>query len=382
MGNYSSSLILNTMDTQKQSKVRTTSAGTSPESPLAFLSSIRWREISFPKLALLLIIGVLVVAIIITLVRNVLLVDTGGLMNTPAIGGGASRGMSPPMMVSETADFAVDGYVANQAGKGMAIAPAPVPGPGYVPGDTAEAYEIKDYNYEYETRSLETTCGAILNLKPREEVIFEASNEGERNCYFRFKVANESLETVLVVLNDLDPKTVNENTRTIQRQLENNLNQLEILGSNLTSIEEILEEAVTSYDELTALARSSANAEALATSINEKIRLIDQLKQRREQTRQQIDNLNRATEEQLDRLAYTYITVSVTEQKFIDWRRIADSWQYQLQKFVLDFNGVLQMMTLSFVLFMMQVVGWSLFILFLIVIAKYGWLIVKRIWRA
>ena len=64
-------------------------------------------------------------------------------------------------------------------------------------GDDAEDYEVTDYYTTIETRTLDTTCAAITDLKGRDYVIFENANEYESGCTYRFKVKNEHVEEIL-----------------------------------------------------------------------------------------------------------------------------------------------------------------------------------------
>ncbi|MEZ4104636.1 MAG: hypothetical protein R3B60_05130 [Candidatus Paceibacterota bacterium] len=275
-------------------------------------------------------------------------------------------------------------YAPTPSADGMmtrGIAPYPIDD-NYTSGTDAEDFEIRDYRATIKTSNLNNTCNVIENLKPQPDVVFESANRSEHSCFYRFKTQNNKAETILGVINDLNPEELNQETRTIKKQLENNLNRRQILEENLISVEQVLEEAITSYDELTAIALSSQNASALAKSIDDKIQLIDKLKQRRESTRQQIDSLNRSIAEQQDRLQYTYFTVSIYKWKFVDGKDLIESWKRQIKETISDANQILQNMTLGLITYILFIALWAIYLLIIIVVIKYGWRLVRKIWNS
>lgn len=252
----------------------------------------------------------------------------------------------------------------------------------YVTGADAEQFETRDYRATIETSRLADSCQKIESLKPRPEVTFLSATNGKASCYFGFKVENSQTESVLSVIKDLKPKELQQNISTIKKQIENSLNQRDILNKNLAATEEILNEALTAYDNLLSIATAEGNATALATAVREKIALIDQLKQRREQTRQAIDYLNQQLAEQEDRLSYTYFTVSITERKYISGDRIKDSWKYEMERFVNSVNDLFQQLSLGLISFILHTLLYALYVIIFFVIVKVGYRILKKIWRA
>lgn len=258
----------------------------------------------------------------------------------------------------------------------------PITEEGYVTGSDAEQFETRDYSAHIETNNLSNSCQTIENLKPRPEVTFLSATNGRTNCYYNFKVENVQTEAVLSIIKDLKPKDLQQNISTIKKQIENSLNQRDILNKNLTATEEILNEALTAYDNLLAMATSERNATALATAVREKIALVDQLKQRREQTRQSIDYLNQQLADQQDRLSYTYFTVSVTERKFFNTTNISDSWKREFERFVNSVNELFQQLSLGLVSFVLYTLLYSLYVIIFFVIVKVGYRVLRKIWRA
>ena len=252
---------------------------------------------------------------------------------------------------------------------------------GGTTGDNAEEYEVAQYNATIETRKLKSTCTAFDELKKRSDVIFENSNTGDHNCSFTFKVKHESVDGVLAWLKDLRPKNLSENTYTIKNQVDDFTSETEILTKKRESIDDTLEKALAAYDEITRLATNTENADALAKIIDSKIQIIERLTQERININEQLDRLARGKTQQLDQLDYTYFYVNVYENKFIDAEQIHDSWKEAIRGFVQDVNKILQDFTINLISLLLMVALWCLYGLIALFIAKYGWQLVKYIWK-
>jgi len=210
-----------------------------------------------------------------------------------------------------------------------------------------ENYETRDYQVSIETNKLNTVCSNLENLKTGQGVVFLSSNKSKTSCRYSFKVANENAEPVITYIKNLKPETFQENIQMIKNQLENNLNRKEILTKNLNSIEQILNEALIDYDNLQALAVSEKDSTALNNAIQSKIRLIDDLRQRREKAYQDIEVLNRTLADQEERLENTYFSVNVYESKYFDGEALSKSWKQAMKDFIYDGNGIVQNLTIG-----------------------------------
>lgn len=259
--------------------------------------------------------------------------------------------------------------------------PEPMPDP-YVPGPDAEDFEIQSFAVYIESNTLSTTCATIDGLKPNPNVVFEYAQAGEKNCEYRFKVAHDSLPEVLGYLQALNPKELTQSTESVKRQVDDFIDRRDILMRTASSVESVLEDAIDSFDALTALAQKEGNADALARSITKKIELIDQLRSRREMIRNQLDALNRAEAELRDRMKYVTFTVSVREVVYIDSERMRDSWRTALQQFVTTSNELLQLVTVGLLSFILYLAVFAIYGFLLLLVLKFGWRIVRTVWRA
>ncbi|RJR13364.1 hypothetical protein C4585_02285 [Candidatus Parcubacteria bacterium] len=255
------------------------------------------------------------------------------------------------------------------------------PRPTPTPGNDAEEYEVTEYNVTIETRDREGTCAAIANLKSRSYVVFESTNSYERGCTFTFKVEHARVAEILTVIEALDPKELSENTYTIKRQIDDYASEEEILKKKLTSIDETLASATRAYSELTTLATNVQDVESLAKILDSRLQLIDRLTQERINVTAQIERLSRSKEEQLDRLVYTYFSVHVYENKYLNGKDIADSWKESFRAFVHTVNKVLQDVTVNLLAFLLVGLQFIIYAVIILVFAKYAWRFAKRYWN-
>ena len=329
---------------------------------MSFLKDFDWSYKSILKMIGLVLLGIVALSIIIALLGFSFrtMIQTGSYERLDYDRAGVVEMAAEPMMLKG----------------GM-----PVPQPDYVSGDEAEEYEVKTYNATIRTRKFEQACETVMALKIREDVIFETSDQSDDYCYYRFKVKKEIEEEILEIIKDLKARDLNENIQTIKGTLEYYEKQLDILNKKLASVEETLEKAQTAYDEVTVLATRQLDVESLALIIDNKLKLIERLTSERMNIKQQIDRYNQNKADQLDRLNYSFFNVNVFKDKIFDWKDIKESWKYELQAFVRNFNEVIQGISVNLVTYMIRFVQVAIYFFISVFLLKFVWIATRRIWK-
>ncbi len=257
----------------------------------------------------------------------------------------------------------------------------PMPGGNGTPGADAEAFEVKDYGVTIESMNVSRDCAAIVALKSREDVIFNSGNEYDRGCNYSFKVVNGSVENVLGILKNMNPKDLSENAYTIKNIVSDYTSQEQILKEKLATVDETLAKALAAYDDVTVLATRTQDAASLAQIIDSKINIIERLTMMRAEINAQLTSLSRAKAEELDRLDYTYFNVNVYENKFVDGENLKDSWKQSVQQSLYDINRVAQQLSVGLVALIFFIFQYVIYGLILLFVAKFGWKFVKEIWQ-
>ena len=248
-------------------------------------------------------------------------------------------------------------------------------------GDTAEEFEITEYSVSFKVSNLDSMRDNISALKSRDDVIFESANEYKKSGYYVFKIKNDSVDEVLAIIEELDPTTISKSIYTIKSLVDSYVNEIEILESKLSAIEEALNDAISAYDNITEIAIAAQDVESLTKIIDSKVALIKDLSQERINIGAQIDRLEMSKAEQLDRLNYIYFSISVVEDKLINAQDLKDSWRVVIKSFIDDINGVIQGVTINLIAFLFIVLQCAVYLFVILVVAKYGWQLTKYFWK-
>ncbi len=320
--------------------------------------------------------GVVLIAFVVLAVGlNLLSSPFRSLMTN--FGGGYSTSESAPPMYGGMTKEMVDEVSLSARNVAGTIAP-PTTGTS---GNDAENYEVVNYNGRIETGNISKTCGAIAELKAKDYVVFENSNESDNYCNYTFKVAADHVAEVKGIIKNLDPEELTENKYTIKNQVADYTSEIDILKKKAEVIETTLKNAVAAYDEITGLASRTQDASALAKVIDSKIQTIERLTQERLMINEQLDRLARGKAEQLDRLAYTYFTINVYEHKYFDGEGLKNSWKNAVSQFFFDLNEIAQHLTIGLVTLLITAAQFVLMFFIIVVIAKYVWRGSKYIWN-
>ncbi|MDD4902180.1 MAG: hypothetical protein PHE24_03510 [Patescibacteria group bacterium] len=281
----------------------------------------------------------------------------------------------------ESASYAAPGTASLSIRNVVSTPGTPIYQNGGTTGSTAEQFEVTEYNATIETRQLDSTCAKVADLKPLDYVIFENANKFDNGCNYVFKVKKDKAEEILAIIKQLNPKYLYQNTNTIKQVVDDYTSEIDILKNQLASIDDTLKNATAAYDDIMKLANQVKDVESLAKIIDSKINTIQQLTQQRINISNQLASLQRSKADQLDRLDYVNFRVSITENKFVDGKVLKDSWVAAIQKFVRDVNQIAQDISVGLVALILIILQYALYIIILLLVVKFGWKLVKRIWK-
>lgn len=354
---------------------------------MEFFSRLNQRQQQVLRVAGMAVLGLFVLAIVVRVVGSPI-----GLLGRPGLGGVAmvppwssgSDGYSEasmPTMGGGAYGYAKDYDQAAVTLSARNIAPMP---PGMPPGPTgnaAEDFEVTQYSAHIETRDLASTCDQIGSWKGQSYVIFERANRGDRACDYRFKVERARVDEVLGRLQALKPKELVQDTQTIKREVDDFTSELEILEKKKRSIDSTLDSATRAYDEISTLATRTQDAASLTRVIETKLQTIERLTTERLAVNEQLDRLQRLKAERLDQIDYTYFSVNVNERPYLDGKQLKESWQAAVRDFVRTVNQIAQDLTLGLVALLLFAAQCVLYLVLVVLIAKYVWRFVRYFWR-
>jgi len=318
------------------------------------------------------IIGMVILAIIaLTVVISLISFSVKTIFSTASRQGYDESGYS-------TGGVSYDSEEAVYTMDKIAIAPRE---PGYTSGEDAEAFEVKEYYGTIRTRKLDNTCAVIADLKTREDIIFESSDKNKESCNYRFKVKKEVSDEIVKIIEDLKPENFNASVQTIKGTIERYDDELDILNKKLVSIEETLEMAQTSYDEISRLATRQQDAETLAKIIDSKLNLIEKLSSERLNVKESIDRFNESKADQLDRLNYTFFNIGIYKDLIFDWKEIKDSWKFETKQLITNVNDVFQGISLDLATYLVRFAQVIIYLFISIFLIKFVWIGAKLVWK-
>lgn len=329
-----------------------------------------WSFKSIAKIIGILIGGIITLVIVIALVG--LAIDT--IFNR-----GYQNNYNTGMMMPESAYYGDSSDSIRSLSQKIVVPPEP--GNDYATGETAEAFEIKEYSADIRTNTLDSDCKQITELKKLDYVIFENSNQGKKNCNFSFKAKRENENEIIAIINALNPDSLNANIYTIKKIIDDFDSELDILQKKLASVEKTLADAQSAYDELSLLATKKEDIESLTKIIDSKLNLIEKLTQQRIEIRTEIDRFNKSKAEQLDRLQYVYFNVNIWEDLIIDFEQIKENWKSAIQNFFFNLNQLSQNISIHLVEYTLNLIVGTFYLIISFLVLKTVWFITKKIWK-
>ncbi len=340
---------------------------------------IDFKKVSMPKLIGLLFLGLVTLVVVLWLLSFALRAATGLGSSTSGFSNDSYIGTQAPS-ISPAYDRD-DSYSEESYSSKITSLIPPHPEDGNSVGNDAEDFEVTEYFGTIKTRKLNRVCNAIESLKAEDFIIFERANAYEHGCDYVFKVENEKADEVLAAIKNLKPEIFTESTYTIKKTIDSYTSQTEILMNRLESIEEVLDDAQYSYDQIAVIATQNQDAESLAKIINDKMNLITRLTNERVNIKAQIDRINKSKADQLDRINYTFFSISAYESLIIDTKAIKESWSNEMKKFVRELNSVMQGLTINLLKYLLIFVQIVIFLGVALFVLKYGWRVAKVLWR-
>lgn len=298
------------------------------------------------------------------LLKNINSFTRSSLVNSPSYGGMMESSVAPKMATLSARNVMMsdDGIKHD-----------------YATGNDAENFEVTEYYAYIESSDIKNDCKIISNLKPLDYVIFENANQDENSCNFTFKAEKDWEKEILRILRNLKPKNLSENIHTIKSQIEDYTSESDILKKKQKSIEDTLEKATKTYNEISEFAREQKDTESLSKVIDSKLRTIERLTQDLINLNAQLERIERSKQIQLDKLKYTIFRVNIIEKKLLDFKKIKENWFSAIKYAIQDINEAIQGMSVNLITLAFLLIQYSLYFFILIFIAKLYWKWAKKI---
>ncbi|MCA9368557.1 hypothetical protein KC887_10020, partial [Candidatus Kaiserbacteria bacterium] len=256
----------------------------------------------------------------------------------------------------------------------------PVPTPdGYTSG--LETYETTSYSVSARSNQFDNLCDSLSNLKADDAIHFKSLTMSLNNCNAQFFVEEGKVDTVLAQFDSYDGVTIDRTTASVTRHKEQIESQASIVRAQLDTVEATLAEAQTAYDEIIALARSERDADALNAAIRNKLQQIDSLSNRKIALTSQLDSYAQQAADLEERLGVVEFYANFNRLTPTQVGQHERQWSQAFEQLGNQFTMTLIGLTITFGVFLLYVVQYGVYVLVLLVIARFGWKLLQRIWK-
>jgi hypothetical protein len=348
-----------------------------------------WKSFSLPRKVISVVVSTVVLfigALIIVFVVSYFMRGFGSSsfsinQKGTSLSVGSMPGMAPRMLnydgVSDSVQSSDYSYGTNNTyGNRSSVYATPA-----VTTRKAEDFELTSYQAQVESRDVESDCQTIQNLKSDEAIIFISANTAKDSCSFSFKTEKTKEQSAVSVIKALNPKSFTQNVATIEDRLTSYDRRKEILEHELTVLQKILDDAITSYEALSKLAITTGSVTNLRQAIYDKVDIIERLTQKKLTIEQELRQLGDSTSSSKEEIQYVQFSVSVYKNTFVDKEALASSWKYEIKQFISEMNKSLQTVTIGLVTFIFTLGTYILYLLIIVVIVKYLKRVLVYIWR-
>ena len=316
-------------------------------------------------------LALLVLFIVVAILTSLSSSSTSLSSNSVSIGKRAvsETAMSPQaMMMDGGADFA-------------AIAPDmyyPAPD-NYI--DNLEQFETTDYRISGQLREFETFCDYLSELKADERFDFSSLSSSLNNCQATFFTKEEYANQALQNLGSFAGVQTTRTTQSVTRHREQIQSRTSIVQQQLQSVTETLIEAESAYNEIADFARAQRDTETYSHAITEKLRQVDQLTQRKISLTSQLDSLAQQSADLNQKIGVIEINVYVNRAHLLNPDKTARAWGDAKELLTDTWNQFGIWLTVYLGVFILFVLQWSVYLIILIVLARFGYKLARKIWR-
>jgi len=243
-----------------------------------------------------------------------------------------------------------------------------------------ESYETTSYNFSGKTKQFDEFCSSLKELKTDNNIHFRSLREAPNNCSANLFVEENQVDQVVGLLSGFKGIEYTRNTESVTKHKQQIESRTSIIQQQLASVQRSLTTAETQHRNLTDFYLDSDDVATLTLRVNESLRLIDQLTERKINLTNQLSNLYQQTADLEQRMKVIEIRVSVNRLNPIYANRNAGKWEAAWRSLGDTFDQTLISLTASLGMFLLWLLQITVYSLILIIIGKYLWRFVRLIW--
>jgi len=266
-----------------------------------------------------------------------------------------------------------------EMGQGGLIPPTVPTTGGYT--QNLEQYETTDYQVSGRVKAFELFCDNLETLKADDRYDFRTLQSSLNNCRATFFTEERYAADVLTQFQQNEGVQTSRMTESVTRHREQIQSRSNIIQQQLNSVTSTLIEAEQAYNEIAAFARAERDTETYSEAITEKLRQVDQLTQRKISLTSQLDALAQQAADLNERIGVVQISVNVSRSYTLNPDKVAREWEQAWELLTDTWTNFGIWLTVYLGIFLLFVAQWSLYVIILLVLARFGYKLARRIWK-
>jgi hypothetical protein len=255
----------------------------------------------------------------------------------------------------------------------------PQPNTGNYTSDL-ETYETTSYLVTARTKQFDEVCSAIKNLKNDSAIHFKNLNESTNNCRATFYAEINQAKNVLTTLTAFNGVEYSRDTQSVTRHRQQIQSQTSILQQQLSNVQRSLTTAETQLNNLTDFYLTSDDVSNLTLRVNESLRLIDQLNQRKINLTSQLNNLYQQSADLEQRLGVVEFSVNINRSSPIFVNKDSQKWERAWEDMSDTYTNTLIGLSAFFGIFLLWVLRISIYLIVVTILLRGLTKFVKLIW--
>jgi ribosomal protein L22 len=309
----------------------------------------------YVKLFSLSIIGLLVLSVIWTVLN----------LSTNSVGLSGESLSDSSFQMRETSNSA-----SFQGGREMdSYIPSPVTDEsGYT--SNLEKYETTSYSVFGSSKEFTEICDTIKNLKSDPAIHFKSLTETTNDCRATFFVEENQAEGVALSLKNFSGIEQNRSTVSVSRHRQQIESKTSTLLQQIANVENTLTAAEAQLVNLNTLMASSIDAANLASRVNESLRLIDQLTERKNKLNSQLNNLYQQSADLEERLGVVEFSTNINRSNPIFPNQDSRIWENAWDDLGDEYRDTLIALSATFLIFLLWIARAIIYLLVVIVVLR------------
>lgn len=243
-----------------------------------------------------------------------------------------------------------------------------------------ETYETTSYIVSGRVTEFDDFCDTLASLKTANANSFKSLKRQTNKCSAVFYTTEQNATDVLATLQNYSGVEFSRDTSSVSRHKQRIESQTAIYVQQLRSVDATLLSTERQFDEIIAFARENNDAAIFASTVKEKIALIDTLTQRKIRLTQQLEQMYQQSADLAERIGQIEFSVQVHRSQTLNINKTERMWEQAWGDLFDTYTETLIGITATFGIFLLWTVRVSLYLIVAIIALRALWKFGRFFW--